>query len=238
MAKSRCRCSIAAAGRRVAKRALQLLHSHDLREVAADERERSPAASSPCQVYGLISIASPSVAATRRRRTRGSSSVDRRGRRDLVHPRPRGRRPRRRAELGDVRLAPAHDQGDDAHAGAAGDAQPAALVVDAPVGGGQSLGQRAQRASREVVVVVALDRSSASRAARARWASPPVICARRKRLPFVRTSEPVAGSWKRTSRASGGRSSEAGGPSRVAKRLLIGYPRRSAANHACRTPGL
>ena len=190
---------------------------------------RSPAASAPCQVNGSTSIASPRVAATRRARTRGSSSVDRRRRWDLVHPRLADDDRARRTHLGDVRLPPADDDGDDADAGAAWDAQPPALVVEAPVGAGQRLGQRDEDARREVVVVVALDRVERLAAAAGERRAPARSAARGGRgCPSCAPGHrlPARGSAT-TSNASGGRSSADGSPILVAKRLLMALARVS-----------
>ncbi len=116
------------------KRAPQLVHSHGLREVPADERDAVTGGhrAMPGERLDLDRLAE---------RRRDPTAPDariligrRRRRRDLVHPRLADHDRARRTDLGDVRLPPANDDGDHADAGAARDAQPPSLVVEAPVG--------------------------------------------------------------------------------------------------------
>ena len=76
--------------------------------------------------------------------------------RQLIHPALTHDHRRRRTELRDVCLAPADGDRDDAHPGAPGNPQLAALMEEAAVGVGQRLAQGAQRPGRQVVVVVVL----------------------------------------------------------------------------------
>jgi hypothetical protein len=140
------------------QRALQLLNADHLGHVAREERDAVsgsqlalpgvwPDLERLAQRLGHPPLADPRILL-----------VDRWGRWQLEHPLLADDHRGCRAELRDVPLAPAHDEGDDAHGAAAGQTEPRTLVVEEPIRRGECLADRAGRPGREVVVVVTLDR--------------------------------------------------------------------------------
>ncbi len=137
---------------------LQLVHADHLGKVATDKGD--------AVVRGHFAL--PGVRLDLQRlaeRRRHAALADARvlfphgGRRwQLVHAAAAHDHRGRRSQLGDRQLPAVDRHGDDAHPGAAGNAELAARVVEAPVGVGQGLRQHDERAGREVVVVIVLER--------------------------------------------------------------------------------
>ena len=156
--KSWCRCSTAAVGRSVER----ALWSSSVPTTCATLRDtsaiRSSGESSPSQVYGWISSASPSESATRRCRALGSSSSTEGGGGSSNILPSRTITAAAGPSLATWPSRPRTTSATTLMPAALRQAEARALVVDQPVRRGERLGDRPGRAGGEVVVVVALDR--------------------------------------------------------------------------------